>query len=186
MGYISIAVEVKTQIVIVGAVAVAWAGGRWVRVRPVVDRVSEAERMGLGALEQRVAQRPGDVVATRVLLRRYLDLGMPRVALDTVRRAPDALQRDGVVSLLSSRAEERLGNVVRANAIAQGALSRCVAIPVALDEGAGCDVRTQTELSIESTALDRMIQWNVTPISDPARASLAHELATRPVRISLH
>jgi len=178
--------EVKTQIVIVGAVAVAWAGGQWVRVRPVLDRVTEAERMSLGALEQRVAQRPGDAVATRVLLRRYLDLGMPRVVTDTVRRAPVGLQRDGVVSLLSARAEEQLGNVARANAIAQGALSRCVAIPAALDDAAGCDVRTQTELSIESTALDRMTQWNITPVSDPARASLAHELATRPVRISVH
>jgi hypothetical protein len=105
--------EVKTQIVIVGAVAVAWAGGQWVRVRPVLDRVTEAERMSLGALEQQVAQRPDDTVATRVLLRRYLDLGMPRVVTDTVRRAPPGLQRDGVVSLVSARAEEQLGNVVR-------------------------------------------------------------------------
>ncbi len=184
--YISSAVEVKTQLVIVGAVALAWAGGRWVRVRPVLEQVSEAERMSLGALEERVARRADDVVATRVLLRRYLDLGMPQVVTDTVRRAPVGLQRDGVVALVSARAEERLGNVVRANAIAQGALSRCVAIPPALDEAAGCDVRTQTELSIESTALDRMIQWRVTPLSDPARALLAHELATRPVRVSLH
>ena len=178
--------EVRTQVVIVGAVALAWAGGQWVRVRPVLDRVSEAERMSLGALEQRVAQHGDDVVATRVLLRRYLELGMPRVALDTARRSAVPLQRDGVVSLLCARAEERLGNVQAANAIATGALSRCGAVPASLADGAGCDVRTQTELSILTTALDRMTQWNITPISDPARASLAHEIATRPVRISVH
>ena len=55
---------------------------------------------------------------------------------------------------------------------------------MALADGAGCDVRTQTELAIEGAALDRMIQWHVTPVSDPGRASLAHEIATRPVRIS--
>lgn len=178
--------EVRTQIVIVGAVALAWAGGQWVRVRPVVDRVTEAERMNLGALERRVAQRRDDAIATRVLLRRYLDLGMPRVVGDTVRRAPAELQRDGVVSLLSARAEEALGNVSAANAIVTGALNRCTAVPMSLADVTGCDVRTQTELAIEGAALERMIQWNVTPVSDPSRASLAHELATRPVRISVH
>ncbi len=176
--------EIRTQFAIVGAVAAAWVGGQWVRVRPVLDRASEAERMSLGALEQRVARHPDDAVATRVLLRRYLDHGMPRVVSDTARRAPAALQRDGVVCLLCARAEEALGNVSSANAIVTGALNRCNAVPMSLADGAGCDVRTQTELAIEGAALDRMIQWRVTPVSDPARASLAHELATRPVRIS--
>ena len=175
--------EIRTQIAIVGAVAAAWVGGQWVRVRPVLDRASEAERMSLGALEQRVAQRPDDAIATRVLLRRYLDLGMPRVVGDTVRRAPATIQRDGVVCLLCARSEEALGNVAAASAIVTGALNRCVALPMDLADGAGCDVRTQTELTIEGAALDRMTEWRVSPVSDPARASLAHEIATRPVRI---
>jgi hypothetical protein len=178
--------EVRTQIVIVAAVALAWIGGQWVRVRPVIDRASDAERMSLGALEQRVAQHPDDAVATRVLLRRYLDHSMPRVVHDTVRRAPQYVQRDGVVSLVSARAEEALGNVTVANAVVNGALARCSTVPMSLVDHVGCDVRTQAELSILGAALDRMIQWNVTPLSDPARASLAHELATRPVRISIH
>jgi hypothetical protein len=37
---------------------------------------------------------------------------------------------------------------------------------------------------MELVALDRMVEWNITPQSDPARASLAHELSTRPVRMS--
>lgn len=176
--------EVRTQFVIVGAIALAWVGGQWVRVRPLLDHTTEAERMSLGALEQRVAHAPADAVATRVLLRRYLDHGMPRVVMDTAHRAPDGIQRDGVVSLVSARAEEALGNVAAANAIVNGALSRCNALPPSLADGAGCDVRTQTELAIEGAALDRMLQWNVTPVTDPARASLAHEIATRPVRIS--
>ena len=61
--YISSAVEVKTQIVIVGAVALAWAGGRWVRVRPVLDQVTEAERMSLGTLEQQVARLTDNLAA---------------------------------------------------------------------------------------------------------------------------
>ncbi len=145
---------------------------------------TEAERMSLGSLEQRVAQHPDDTVATRVLLRRYLDHGMPRVVGDTVRRAPENTQRDGVVCLLCARAEEALGNVAAANAIVTGALNRCSAVPVSLADGAGCDVRTQTELAIEGAALERMAAWRITPVSDPARASIAHELATRPVRIS--
>jgi hypothetical protein len=176
--------EIRTQLAIVGAVATAWIGGQWVRVRPVLDRATEAERMSLGALEQRVAHHPDDTVATRVLLRRYLDHGMPRVVGDTVRRAPEGTQRDGVVCLLCARAEESLGNVAAASAIVTGALNRCGAVPMGLADGAGCDVRTQTELAIEGAALERMTTWRVTPVNDPARASLAHELATRPVRIS--
>jgi hypothetical protein len=177
--------DLRTQIGIVGTVAILWGAAQWVRVRPVLDHATEAERMSLGTLEQRVAQQPKDVIATRVLLRRYLDLGMPRVVTDAVRRAPEEVRRDGVVSLLSSRAEEALGHIATANAIVMGALGRCSAVPTALAEGQGCDVRTQTELAIESTALDRMTQWNITPISDPSRASLAHELATRPVRLAV-
>lgn len=177
--------ELKTQLAIVGLVAVAWGGGYFVRVRPVLDRTTETERMSLAALEQAVARRPDDVVAMRVLLRRYLDHGMPRLVCDTVRRAPPPIRRDGVVSLISARGEEALGNVATANALVAGALTRCGAIPQGLAEEAGCDVRTQTELSIEGTALDHMTRWNVTPVSDPARASLAHELATRPVRITV-
>jgi hypothetical protein len=44
-------------------------------------------------------------------------------------------------------------------------------------------VRTLAELSMEGAALDRMAQWNISPVSDPQRASLAHELSTRRVRI---
>ncbi len=176
--------EIRTQMAVVGALAAVWVGGQWVRVRPMLDRATEAERMALGALEQRVAQHPDDAIATRVLLRRYLDHGMPRVVTDTVRRAPAGIQRDGVVSLLWARAEERLGNVSAANALVTGALGRCGAVPDTLADGAGCDVRTQTELTIEGAALERMIEWHITPVTDPARASVAHEIATRPVRIT--
>lgn len=176
--------EIRAQLAIVAAVALAWAGGRWVRVRPVVDAAHAAERMSLAALERRVAQRPDDVVSTRVLLRRYLDHGMTRVVLDTAGRSPPAVQRDGAVTLLCARAHEALGDVRAAQASVSAALGRCAVIPAGLSEGAGCDPRTQTELAFEGAALDRMAQWEVTPLTDPARASLAHELATRPVRIT--
>lgn len=175
--------EVRAQLVIVGVVALGWAAGNLVTVRPVMGNAAETERLSLAALEERVARSPEDVVGARVLLRRYLDLGMTRLARDTFRRAPARIQRDGIVTLYAARAEEALGNVVVANALVNGALGRCGVIPMELGEGAGCDVRTQAELSIEGAALDRMIQWNITPLSDPQRASLAHELSTRPVRI---
>lgn len=175
--------EVRTQLALVGLVALGWVAGNLVSVRPVLGNAAQAERLSLGGLEERLARRPDDVVSARVLLRRYLDLGMTRLARDTFRRAPVRVQHDGAVSLLAARAEEALGNVPAANALVNGALSRCGVIPEQLAEGAGCDVRTQAELSIEGAALDRMVQWNITPLSDPQRASLAHELSTRPVRI---
>jgi hypothetical protein len=176
--------ELRTQLAIVGAVAVAWSAGRFVRVRSVLDPSREAERLSLAALEARVARSPDDVVAARVLLRRYFDQGMPRLVVDSARRAPAAVQRDGAVCLTTARANESLGDVRTAQAVVNGALSRCSVLPEALADGAGCDVRTLTELSMEIVALDRMVEWNITPQSDPARASLAHELSTRPVRIS--
>lgn len=175
--------EVRAQLVIVGLVALGWGASNLVTVRPVLRNAAQAERLSLAGLEERVARRPDDVVPVRVLLRRYLDLGMTRLARDTYRRSPARVQRDGAVSLFAARAEEALGNVAVANALVNAALGRCGVIPPELGEGAGCDVRTQAELSIEGAALDRMVQWNITPVSDPQRASLAHELSTRPVRI---
>ncbi len=176
--------EVRTQLAIVAAVGLAWGAGHWVRVRPVMEQTREAERLSIGALEERVARRPDDAIATRVLLRRYLDQGMTRLVVDTARRAPESVQRDGAVTLSVARAQEALGQVATANALVVGAMRRCGTLPADLAEGAGCDVRTQTELAFEGAALDRMTQWNITPLTDPTRASLAHELSTRPVRIT--
>lgn len=175
--------ELRTQLAIVAAVAVAWSAGRFVRVRAVVDS-RENDRLSLAALEARVARSPTDTPATRTLLRRYFDQGMPRLVVDSAQRAPADVQRDGAVCLVVARANEALGNVRTAQAVVNGALSRCGVLPESLLEGAGCDVRTQAELAMEIVALDRMVEWNITPQSDPARASLAHELSTRPVRIS--
>ncbi len=177
--------ELRTQLAIVAAVAVAWSAGRFVRVRSVLDPSRETERLSLAALEARVARTPSDAVATRVLLRRYFDQGMPRLVVDSARRAPAPVQRDGAVCLMVARANESLGDVRTAQAIVNGALSRCSVLPESLADAAGCDVRTVTELSMQIVALDRMVEWNITPQSDPARASLAHELSTRPVRISV-
>jgi len=176
--------DLRTQLIVIGLVGGAWAGGRLMSVRPVVDEGREVERMSLATLESRVARRPEDIVGTRVLLRRYLDHGMTRLVVDTVHRAPEAVQRDGVVVLAVARAHEALGQVDAAYAITQGALTRCGAAPAGMADGIGCDVRTQTALAFEAAALERMRRWGVTPVSDPARASLAHELAARPVRIT--
>lgn len=175
--------EVRAQLVIVGVVAAGWAAGGIVSVRPVLGNAVEAERLSLARLEEQLARRPSDVPVTRVLLRRYLEHRMTRLARDTFRRAPQRVQRDGGVCLYAARAEEALGNVAVASALVNGALGRCELIPPELGEATGCDVRTVAELSIEGAALDRMTQWNITPISDPQRASLAHELSTRRVRI---
>lgn len=175
--------EVRAQLAIVGLAALGWGAGSLVSVRPFLGRAAATERLSLARLEERVARSPRDVVVTRVLLRRYLDLRLHRLARDTVRRAPSAVQRDGTVSLYAARSEEALGNVAVASALVNGALGRCEVIPSALAEPAGCDVRTIAELSIEGAALDRMTQWNITPITDPRRAALAHELSTRRVRI---
>ena len=98
--------------------------------------------------------------------------------------AAKMLGLDTVPCLVVARAQESLGSVHTAQAVVNGALSRCSVLPESLAEAAGCDVRTVTELSMEIVALDRMVEWNITPQSDPARASLAHEISTRPVRIS--
>lgn len=175
--------EIRTQLAIVGAVAVAWGGGNYVRVRPAMEP-SRAERMSISALEEAVARHPEDVVSTRVLARRYVEQRMPQVAIDTIAHAPESVRNDGAVGLCLARAHEAIGNVNTANAVVLGTLGRCAAIPSELAADLGCDFRTQTALAIEGTALERMIQWNITPITDPDRASVAHELATRPVRIS--
>lgn len=176
--------DLRTQLIVIGLVGTAWAGGRLMTVRPVVDPDRQVERMSLGALESRVARHPDDIVATRVLLRRYLDHGMTRLVVDTAHRAPEGARRDGAVILVMARAHEALGQVDVAYAITQGALSRCGSVPPGLADGIGCDVRTQTALAFEAAALERMRSWGVTPVSDPARASLAHEFAARPVRIT--
>jgi hypothetical protein len=176
--------EVRTQLAIVTTVGLAWGGGNLVRVRPLLAHSPAAERLTLAALERQVAQHPEDVHATRVLLRRYLDLGMPQLVVDQTNRSPALVQQDGVVALYGARGLEALGRVDSANAVVTGALNRCGVVPLELAEGSGCDVRTQTDLALEGAALDLMQRWQLTPLSDPRRAGIAHEMATRPVRIS--
>ncbi len=176
--------ELRKQLGIVSVVLGAWMASTWVRVHPLMDKTTRAERMSLATLETTVARDPSDALSTRVLLRRYLDQGMPTLVVSTVEHSPETVQRDGTVSLVTARAQESLGHVAAAKALVTGALARCTTLPEDLLDGAGCDVRTQTSLAMESTALDHMTQWNITPVTDPARASIAHEIATRPVRIS--
>jgi hypothetical protein len=173
----------RTQLALVGAVATVYLAGNIAFVKPVMDPRS-AERLPLASLEELVAREPENVVALRALTQRYLDLSMPpQLVIDVVARAPTHVQRDGRVSLNTARAYEAQGSVRAASAIATGALNRCAALPAELAGGAGCDVRAQTELALLIAALDRMIQWNISPVTDPRRAALAHDIASRPLRI---
>jgi hypothetical protein len=173
----------RTQLTIVGAMATLYLAGNVAFVRPVMDPRS-VQRLSLASLEELVAREPENVSALRALTGRYLELRMPpRLVVDVVSRAPAHVQRDGRVALHTAQAHEAQGAVRAASALATGALNRCASMPSELASGAGCDVRVQTELALLVAALDRMIQWNVSPLTDPARAALAHEIASRPLRI---
>jgi hypothetical protein len=173
----------RTQLAVVGAVATIYLAGNMAFVRPVMDPRS-VDRLSLASLEELVAREPENAQALRTLTARYLSLGMPpRLVVDVVARAPTAVQRDGRVSLHTAQAHEALGSLREASAVATGALNRCAAIPSELAAGSGCDVRAQTELALLMAALDRMIQWNISPLTDPGRAAIAHQIAARPVRV---
>ncbi|MBL8682219.1 MAG: hypothetical protein JNK05_23835 [Myxococcales bacterium] len=173
----------RTQLAVVGGIATVYLAGNVAFVRPVMDPRS-VQRLSLASLEELVAREPENVVALRTLTQRYLDLRMPpRLVIDVVSRAPAQVQRDGRVSLATARAQEAQGSVRAASALANGALNRCASLPAELAAGAGCDVRVQTELALLVAALDRMIQWNVSPLTDPTRAELAHQIASHPIRI---
>lgn len=175
----------RTQLAVVGAIATVYVAGNVAFVKPVMDPRS-VERLSLGALEELVAREPSNVQALRTLTQRYLDMHMPaQVVIDVVNRAPLPIQRDGRVALNIARAHEALGSLQQANALANGTLNRCTSIPAELAASAGCDVRVQTELALLTAAIDRMIQWRISPVTDPARARLAHDLAGRPIRIGI-
>jgi hypothetical protein len=173
----------RTQLAVVGAAATIYLAGNVAFVRPVMDPRS-VQRLSLASLEELVAREPSNVVALRALTQRYLELGMPpRLVVDVVNRSPAPVQRDGRVSLHTARAHEAQGSLREASAVATGALNRCATTPAELASAAGCDVRVQTELALLIAALDRMIQWNISPLSDPRRAQLAHEIAAHPIRL---
>jgi hypothetical protein len=177
-------VQVRTQIVIVAVVGLGWAAGNFAVVRPVLADTSAAGREGLAVLESRVARDPDDVRDARTLSARYLDVGLPRLTVETIGAMTPAVQADGRVTLNVSRAFEQLGETQAASARINGAMGRCEAVPPELADAAGCDARTEMELAIELAAVDRMIGWNVTPLTDPDRATLAHQLALRPIRLA--
>ena len=175
----------RTQLAVVGAIATVYLAGNVAFVKPVLDPHG-VERLSLGALEELVAREPSNVQALRALTLRYLELHMPpQMLVDVVGRAPMSVQRDGRVALNIARAHEALGSLQQASALANGTLNRCTSIPAELAASAGCDVRVQTELALLTAAIDRMIQWRISPITDPGRAALAHDLAGRPVRIGV-
>jgi hypothetical protein len=175
----------RTQLAVIGAIASVYLAGNMAFVKPVLDPHG-VERLSLGALEELVAREPDNVQALRTLTQRYLDLHMPpQVVVDVVGRAPALVQRDGRVALNSARAHEALGSLQQAAALANATLNRCTSFPAELAAGAGCDVRVQTELALLTAAIDRMIQWRISPLTDPARAALAHDLAGRPIRLGI-
>ncbi|MEI8254724.1 MAG: hypothetical protein WCJ30_03540 [Deltaproteobacteria bacterium] len=176
--------QVRTQLAVVAVIAAGWGAGNYAVVRPVVDHSEAASRASLAQLEAMVARDRDNVVAARALAERYLALHMPQLAVDTMARMTAGVQSDGRVVLNVARGYEQLGDVQTASARLNGALNRCQTVPEDLAAGAGCDVRTQTEIAIESTAVDRMISWHVSPVSDPDRAALAHDLAIRPISMA--
>lgn len=176
--------QVRTQLAVVAVIATGWGAGNYAVVHPVVDHTEATSRASLAQLESMVARDRDNVVAARALVERYLALGMPQLAVDTMARMTPGVQRDAHVVLNVARGYEQLGDVATAAARLTGALNSCQSVPEELAAGAGCDVRTQTELAIESTAVDRMIAWHVSPASDPDRAALAHDLATRPISMA--
>jgi len=176
--------RIRTQLVVVTLIAVGWASGNINFVEPVLAESPRVERMSLAELESAVARNPQDTVATRALCARYLSAKMYSLVVETVSRTDEKVKRDAQVCLLLSRAHESLGNLQTASALVNGAANRCAVLPTELAPGEGCDVRTQTELALESAALERMIHWGITPITDPERADLAHQLSGRPIRMS--
>ena len=176
--------QVRTQLVVLAVVGAGWSAGNYAVVHPVIDGGEGANRASLAQLESVVARDHDNLSAARALSARYLAMNMPQLAVDTMARMSGDVQHDGRVTLTVARAYEQLGQVQTAAARLNGALNRCQSIPEDLAASAGCDVRTQTELAIESTAVDRMIGWNITPLSDPDRATLAHDLAIRPISMA--
>lgn len=175
--------QVRTQLGIIGVIAVGWSAGNITVVRPVMAEAPQTDRMSLAALESMVARENDNVQGGRGISARYLELGMPRLVVDTVGRMTPNVQQDARVAFNVAVALERLGDVQAALARVNGALNRCTTVPLELASGVGCDVRTTTDLALEGAALDRMVSWNITPLTDPQRAAIAHELAPRPVRI---
>jgi hypothetical protein len=176
--------QVRTQLAVVAVVAAGWGAGNYAVVHPVVGDSDGVNRASLAQLESMVARDRDNLTAARALSERYLALRMPQLVVDTIARGSTAVQQDGRVSLSVARAYEAVGDVQAASARLTGALNRCQTIPEDLAAGAGCDVRTQTELAIESTAVDRMVEWHITPASDPDRAALARDLAIRPITMA--
>ncbi len=176
--------RVRTQLAVIAVVAAGWAAGNVTVSEPAVAEMSRLARLNDQELESLVARQPDNVHAARALSKRYLELREPRMVLDAVSRMSAGAQRDGWVALHTARAREKLGEVQAAAAGASGALNRCQGVPHELAEAHGCDVRATTELALELAALDRMIAWGVDPLSDPERASMAHDVAARPVRLA--
>ncbi|MDP3278378.1 MAG: hypothetical protein Q8Q09_24530 [Deltaproteobacteria bacterium] len=173
----------RTQLAVVGALGALYLAGNVAFVRPVMDPHS-VDRLNLAALEELVAREPTNAVALRELTGRYLDLSMPsQLVIDVAQRAPAGTQRDGKVCLNVARAHELLGGIEEGSRVANAALNRCANTPPELAGLYGCDVRVQTELALLASALDRMIQWHISPVTDPRRAALAHDIAGRPIRI---
>jgi len=169
------------QLAIVALVACGWGLSNMSDVRPVLAQSGRGDRGNLAALEGAVARNHDDLIAARELAELYVDRGQFRLVIATVDRMTHAVQEDGRVALHYARALEEIGDVRAASSHVIGALNRCATLPPDLAPGGGCDVRTQTQLTIEASAIDRMISWNVTPLSDPNRAALARDISVRPI-----
>ena len=175
--------QIRTQLALLVLVALGWGAGSAVAVRPVVDDRPLA-RANLRVLEERLARDPSDVITARELSERYRRLGMNQLVADTIARCNTNVQTDAQIALCAGRAQLALGNLRAAAAQVDGALIRCQGFTGELAVAVGCGVHTQTELAIESSVIDRLIQWNVDPRRDPDRVELARSLALRPTHFA--
>lgn len=181
--------EAKLNLLLLGALAVAWAAISLAEPAAALDPAQRATQE-LAALEDAYALDRSDPELARRLADHYLALSAPQLAVAALSASAPEVREDPAVLHRLARSYEQTGRMQDAVATAELALARCAralgtseASDVTPAPARACSERTYAALERHANALAYMARWGVTDVRSDPRARTAYALAVRSARI---
>jgi hypothetical protein len=163
----------KRTVALFVAFGSVWLFGSTQREKRVVV---EERAASLASLEEEAAAHPGEVERVRALVRGYLDVAAPGMALATVESAPIAVRRDAVLQHLYARALIDQGRAGDARIAEQKVLDTCAS--------EGCSSYLLAAATHRAAVLDELATLGVEDANaQPEASRVAYHNATRQVRL---
>lgn len=142
-------------------------------------RVMVDNGSNLSALEDRLAQQPGDASTAEALLRAYVERNEPGMAVAVLQRSPGLSTSSPASADLAATALLAAGRGSEALAMTRQTISLC--------ESQTCDASMMARSLRREGLLEAMLGMGIEDVDkDPEAASVAYRRLLRPVRVAMN